>query len=300
LDYDAARAAARLRAAAANVKIPKTMLASFHEAPPDPVAGQVWRAAWDDVVEVVAIRAADGSDVDVIPMSFETGYADSDAHVVPAEATSLGVALAAWTGLERRLPTRVLHRCLGMVSGDMEPSWPESLPGVARGRRIVTPIDPRAEHRAELEDHLDSLSEADWAPAGTGLLAHWLRDAKFSIEELAKATNCAPPHLLALRRGLAPATEEEAECLAPMLGRPVADILAANPPVPEALRARLDRPAWRACVQRLARLRNLPERLAWQGTAYGAMRLAPRETAGDEADVWDKRLERYFQATLES
>lgn len=296
---DADRAAARLRVAAAGVKIPNSMLAAFNAAPPEPTVGQIWRAAWDGVVEVVAIRDVDGSDVDVIPISFETGYADSHAHVVPAEATTLGIAVAAWTGLERRLPTRVLHRCLGTVSGDMAPSWPESLSGVTRGRRIVTPIDPRAEFQAQLEDQLERLNEADWAPAGTGAVSQWLRDAKISVGELSELADCSPQRALALWRGQAAVTDKEAEGLTELLGRPVAEILAANPPVPKALRARLDRPAWRAFVQRLARLRDLPENLAWQATAYGAMRLAGRETAPADEDIWDQRLERYFQATLD-
>lgn len=299
-DDEAGRTTARLHAAAANVSIPRTLLAAFHEAPPEPTAGQIWRAAWDEVVEVVAIRYVDGTDVSVVPISFETDYADTQAHVLPAIATSLEVAVAAWAGMERHLPVRVLHRCLGAVSGDMTASWPQSVPGARQGRRIVTSIDPRTQHQAELEDHLDSLSEADWAPAGTGVLAQWLREANIGVEELSKTANCSTAQALALRRGQAVVTEREAETLAFLLGRSVAEIIAANPPVPEPLRARLDRPAWRAFVQRLARLRDLPERLAWQAAAYGTLRMAGRETAGDDGAIWDQRLERYFQVTLES
>jgi hypothetical protein len=281
------------------VKIPSTMLASFHEAPPEPTAGQIWRAAWDEVVELVTITNVAGTEMTVVPITFEARYADSQAYVLPAEATSLGVSVAAWAGMERLLPVRVLHRCLGAVSGEMTPSWPQSVPGSRQGRRIVTPVDPRAEHRAEIEDHLDLLAEADWAPAGSGALAQWLEAASIGVATLGEATGCSPAQGLALRRGQAVVTETEAEALAPLLGRSVADILAANPPVPKPLRARLDRPAWRAFVQRLAALRDLPERLAWQAAAYGTLRMAGRVTAADDEAIWDKRLERYFQATLD-
>ena len=300
MDDDAGRAAARLRAAAENVKMPETVLASFHEAPPEPTPGQIWRAAWDEIVEVVVLRDVGDTDAAVVPVSFDTGFADSRAHVLPRDATTLGVAVAAWAEMERRLPVRVLHRCIGAVAGDMASTWPQSVPGARQGRRIVTPVDPRAEHLAELEDHLDALSEADWAPAGTGLLAQWLRDSQVSIEELSRAAECSTAQALALRRGHAVATEREAEGLAPLLGRSVAEVLAANPPVPRPLRARLDQPVWRALVRRLAQLRDLPEKLAWQAAAYGTLRMAGRETAGDNEDIWDQRLERFFQATLES
>lgn len=64
----------RLRAAAAQMHVPDAVRTAAAAAPGDPRPGQIWRAVWDGVVEVVAIAAVDDTTVHALPVSLETRF----------------------------------------------------------------------------------------------------------------------------------------------------------------------------------------------------------------------------------
>ncbi|HVW80737.1 MAG TPA: hypothetical protein VHB69_07350 [Mycobacteriales bacterium] len=283
-------AADRLRRALAPSVLPARVQQAAQTAPPDPQPGQLWRARWEETSELVAVLRVTTDAVEAAPVTLDVEYADNDAAVVPAGESPLGVDTVTWIGLRRVLPMTVLDRFLG--------EWPVKSLMAGTGSVIVNPADPRAEYRAYLEDELDLLAAARWAPTGAGTLAEELRAAGIDPQRLVALLDLAPQEALALLRGRLPVTAEQAETLAPALNRTVEQILAANPAPPAEIVSLLDRPRRRPQVQALARRRGMSEVTARQTAAFGVWRLAARQVGDRTEPAWDARLERYFHVTL--
>jgi hypothetical protein len=290
----------RLLHAAATVRVPADVRAAFDAEPGDPRSGQLWRARWDEVVEILLILDVYDDGVAVAPVSLDDRLADERTVILEPHQTSLGTTVAVWNGLVRQLPVYVLDRQVGAVAG-MTDAWVEEATagGAAIGRVANGPLDPLIPVRAELGDALQLLADATWAPSGTGELSTMLASASVSPQQLVGLLNMPPQRAIALARGQIPATAEDAAVLAPLLQLPARDVLEANPAPPANLVRRMSRPRRRAQVSRFAAQRGIDERSAWLTTTYAIGAQAARQTGEATDPVWDDRIDRYFQITLE-
>ena len=261
--------------------------------------GQLWRASWDDLNELVLVLDVLGDRVEIAPVSLDIDYADEETVVLPEQATPLHLEVAVWLGLRRDLSMGVLDRCLGAVERWRHLLSSAGFEDLRRGSRLLI-ADPRAEYRARLEDAFDVFAAATWVPIGSGALAEMLRSAGLGPEQLVTLLNVTPQQAFAVLRGRAAISAEQAGLLTEVLGSAPDDLLAANPSLPVDLVARLDRPRRRVQVRELARRRRMPETEAWRAAAYGTWALAARQ-AGDRSDpAWDDRLDRYFDVVLDA
>ncbi|MEV4081563.1 hypothetical protein ACGFJC_12965 [Nonomuraea fuscirosea] len=292
----------RLMAAVSTVRIPDKVRAVVQAEPGDPAPGQLWRARWGEIVELLLITEVDVSAV-AMPVMLDDCVADARTLVLAADQTSLAVTLAVWMDLARHLPMYILDRQIGTVAVDVSRSGWESdaIAGGARyGSGPVSAADPRHEVRARLEDAMREFAEAKWAPSGSGDLARLMAAASLSPQRLIDAMGISPQRALALRRGQVAVDDAEARVLAPLLGITEEAVLEANASPPAALVVQLSRPRRRAQVMRLARKRGISEHSAWLAATYGVNAQAARQTGKSQDPGWEERIDRYFQVTLEN
>jgi len=288
----------RLRAAMEAAAIPAGAVGAWQGPPPEPEAGQLWRARWENVAQLVLVLDVVGDRVEVAPVSLDVDYADEHSVVLPEDATPLAVEAVVWLGLRRSLSMGVLDRSLGLLAErwrDLRSS--AGMNELRRGSRAGA-ADPRAEYRARLEDAFDVLAAATWVPIGSGALASMIRSAGLGAQELVGLLDTSPQQALAVLRGRAAVTADQARQLSAEIGLAPEEVLAANPSLPTDLVARLDRPRRRAQVRELARRRRLSETEAWRAAAYGIWALAARQTGARADPAWDDRLDRYFAVVL--
>lgn len=288
----------RLRVAVAQLKVPDAVRAAAAAPPGDPRPGQIWRAVWDHVVEIVAVTAVDETTVHALPVSLETRFHDSDTLLLSAEASTLAQPLALWCGLGSRLPWCILDRQVSKLSIPLgADGTPPADTGYRYGSPIPSPTAQAAEFRAALADTMDLLAAARWAPQGRGDLAALLKQHGLGPAELIQCLSIQPPRALALLRAQTPLTPDEARLLAPALGMAADKILAANPPLPERVVHELSRPARRVQIRRLAQLTGTAEHDARQQALFATLTLAARQERPAEAD-WPARVDRYFDVHL--
>lgn len=283
--------AARLRAALAAAALPPSVRHAWTERPPTLAPGQIWRARWGTVTHLLLILDAPSCSVRAAPVTLDVDAADDSAAVLPATSSELTVPLVLWLGDATSLPLRVLDRFLGSLTVDLQ-----ELSAADHGHPVLTPADERAVHRARLQDALDVLVAARWAPEGNGNLKALLGTA--DPKTLAHVLEVPDRTVIALRRGKAALTPEQAERLAPVVRQPVEALLAANPPLPEDLVADLDHPAYRAKVVALAQQRGIDETQAWLTAGFAVAAVAHRQTEGDTPS-WTDRLDHYFALVLD-
>lgn len=294
---------ARLLRAANAVRIPDEVRVALAAEPGDPASGQLWRVRWDEIVEFVLLLEVGEDDVSAAPVSLDDRYADADAVILAPTQTSLAMRLVVWAGLARQLPMCVLDRRLGATHLDVAHSdWADHAGsvGATQGREPVSPLDRVNHIRAGIADAVATLGTAAWAPSGTGELDKLLAAASLGPQRLVDILGVTPQTALALRRGQAAATPEQAEGLAPVLHIPARQILEANPAPPQSLVRRMSRPRRRAQVSRLASRRGIDERNAWLSATYSVGALAARQTGSQAEPAWDQRIDQFFQITLES
>jgi hypothetical protein len=294
----------RLVAAAKMATVPEAVR-SATDAPvtADPAGGDIWRASWGDVVKLLLVLDYHEGGVRVAPVALDVEDVDRESLIVDARCSALSVPLAIWLGLARELPERVLERKIVHVAFDVRaPRWERNLVAENRarwGRTVTSVLDRAAEERAVLEDSLETFQHARWISPSSGGLGTMIKESSVLPRDLPALLGCNQARALAVIRGQQAVTPDEAERLAPALRVEAAQILAANPMPPEALIASLDRPRWRAQVQRLAQHSGVPEVSAWRTAAFGAWSLAARQTGGaDQGPAWEERLSRYFAMSL--
>jgi hypothetical protein len=205
---------ARLLRAVSTVRVPDAVRAAFEADPGDPLPGQLWRARWDEVVELVLLLEVGDGDVFAAPISLDDRCADEDTVILQSTQTSLTTTVAVWMGLAQRLPLYVLDRRLGISRVDVtDRDW------------VAHAIDARA----RAADALGFLADATWAPSGTGELGRMLASASLDPQALIELLDVSPQIALALRRGQLAATPDQAAKLAPLLQLPEQVVLEANP-----------------------------------------------------------------------
>lgn len=263
-------------------------LARIEHATPTPQAGDLWRARWNDRAGVVLVLDPGTTRVRVAPVSLDAEPDETAVHSSAATNT-LDLDAAIWTSDEADIPVRVLDYKLGQLT-----AAPATLP---HGSTNWGPTDPRSLVRAQLQDLVEHLEAAHWAPASsTDLdLAAVLTGA--DVRAIAQVLG-SPARAAALRRGQVDLTTEEAARLSDVLGVPADDLIAATrPPLPPDLVAAMDLPNVRSLVDQLAARHDAEEVETWSAAAYGVLALAARDH--DRRDVrWAGRIRAYFEAHL--
>lgn len=271
---------------------------------PTPQVGDMWRVRWRDSAGValvthleerhatdeLAAGAPDAIDaLRVAPISIDSDPDDS-AVLAPASTHDLGFNVAVWVGDEAEVPACVLECKVGEFSVP-------GIDGLPRGTRNWGPSDPRTVTRAHLQDLLDELTDASWAPPST--TATSLPDllATADIREVAAVLGSSQL-AMQLRRGQTTLTAEQAERLAPVLSTTPEELLAASPPLPEDLVTLMNQPSVRSLVDRIAARNHADEVATWRTAAYGVYALAAREHSRSESTNWAGRLRAYFDAVL--
>jgi hypothetical protein len=281
----------RLRAALAAASIPPAVRHAWTDRPPTPAPGQIWRARWGTVTQMLLILDAPSRSVRAAPVTLDLDAADESAAVLPPNSSELAVPLVVWLSDATSLPLRVLDRFLGLLTVDLT-----TLSEADHGPLVLTPADERAVRRARLQDALDVFVAARWAPEGNGNLNALLSTA--DPKGLAQVLEVPDRTVIALRRGKAALTPEQAERLSPVVHQPVEALLAANPSLPEDLVADLDHPAYRAKVVALAQRRRIEETQVWLTAGFAVAAVAHRQTDG-VAPSWTDRLDHYFALVLD-
>jgi hypothetical protein len=248
---------------------------------------------------LVLLHRIVGSTVTAAAVTLEPDLADDTAEVLSPEDTTLGMPLVVWQSLVRSIPMRVLDRLAGQLVTAEPGAGQAQPPRRAAGQPVMSPIDPRVQYRGRLEDTMAALATARWAPQGTGTLGNMLAEAGMGPEELCHALGLAPQQALAVLRGDAPITEEQAEALTGPTGLSVMALIASNPELPVDLVERLERPACRARVVELAHRRQVDEQLAWQSVGFAVAALAARQSGPGRKVTWDDRIDQYFAVVLD-
>lgn len=269
---------------------------------PPPQVGDVWRVRWQDTAGTVLVTyieerhtAGGGARHDTVaalrvaPVSFDE-EPDEHAVLAPAFAHDLGFDVAVWVDDQGDVPARVLEVKLGQFAIP-------GTEGLPRGTRNWGPTDPRTRVRAHLQDLVAELAEATWAPESSYDVSLPDLLATADIRAVAGALGSVPL-AMQLRRGQTILTPEQADTLAPVLGRTPEELLAANSPFPDDLIAVMDQPSVRSLVDRLSARHHEDELTAWRAAAYGVYTLAAREHTRTMVTNWAGRVRAYFDAVL--
>ena len=276
---------------------------------PDPARGQLWRAAWEDVTQLVVVLQVTGPGVAMVaPVTTDPPAADDISAILDADLTVLGQPATVWGGLAENVPFRVFDLLIGEVAAVVVDvveqlaagGHSDALPaGVRAGVPITSPFDPAAEARAELSDNLESLSSAVWIPQASGS-ARSLRellkgrpDMPALMESLVEGLGLPLPAVIDIVMGRSPVTPDQADAVAEVTGLTAQQVLDAVSPLPAELVSELDRPRWRKALR--ARHRpGEPEAAARLTAAYGVLALAARQTGPTSARSWPQRIRQYL------
>lgn len=287
-----ARMTSRLSVALESASIPETVTFAWNGRPPDPSVGQLWRARWEDVSQLLLLIEVMPRAVRAVPITLDPDEANASTVIIPEEATSLGIPLFAWIDDATSLPLRTLDRFVGRVfeaSGDLSQ--------MERGAPAATLFHESYVEHGRIQDALKVFVEARWAPEGEGNLSEILKT--LPARKLEEVLQLPPQQVLALRRGTRSLSPAEAERVAPYLDMPVDSLLRGNPRLPEELIADLDLPRFRCQVRRIADQKGVAETDAWVEAGYAVLAPAYRQTQG-AALAWEERLQQYFDAVLDA
>jgi len=288
-------------AAAAGLKVPDAVRQVATAPPQDPLPGQIWRAVWEDTIQLLLITAVSDDDtLRAVPASFER-YADADTLLLPAPATTLEQPLALWWGLETALPWCAVDRQVSELT-DRPPApasraLADTVPGARWGSGTVLSASA-VEYRAFLADQLAFLASAQWVPQGSGGLNQLFRDRGITAPQLGAELKLTPPQALAVWRGNQALTADQAATLAERLGQPASHLLAANPALPPDVVHELNRPLRRKQTKTLAAQHDESEHDARLRAAYGIYTLAARDDDRTRPN-WTARTDRYFELCLD-
>lgn len=276
---------ARERALSA-ARLPAIARETWTGRPPRPEACQIWRANWQGTATLVVITQVERTTLTTVAVTTTPDLADDHAVVVDPQHTYMDVPLVVWDRMAKKLPIRVLERCLGTLA----PDWSTGF----RPRPAQGAVDVRHQERAAVQDRLDDLAQASWAQTFEHSLTELL-DQDDNRRLLLKIPNLTRDAQLSLRRGQRALTEEQAVQMSILSSIPSQDWLAAGPTLPDALVEAIDQPSERPRITRLASTLGLDEIAARREVAYKLYALAARET-GTATENWSARLHHYLQA----
>jgi len=271
---------------------------------PDPAPGQLWRAAWDEIAQLVlVIEVSRPGTAVVAPVTIDPPAADDTSVVLDADVTVLDHVATVWGEIAAPVPLRVFDLLIGAVAAAVATAVEQVaaghrtvLPaGVRVGDPVTSPFDPAAEVRAELSDDLERLGAALWALAGSDT-AQTLRDLlgkSLDLSALQVALGLDLPAVIGIVMGKRPVTPEQAAAVAAVTGLAAEQVLAAVSPLPVELVSELDHPRWRTAL-RTRRQPGQSEAAARLTVAYGVLALAARQTGQTSAPSWPQRVRQYL------
>lgn len=253
----------------------------------DAATGDLWQASWAHTRLVVLIFVVAENNVTVSPVTeAETG--DDRTAILPGDQSPLdGVPFHVWLGLHAVLPQRVLDRRLGPVGPTFRRGLGDKRAAVFPP--ITSPVDNRSQVRADLEDRLEALSDAEWQPAATGPS---IRDlVGVPPGRFAKAVGILPGdavNVFAQRRALSP---PEAERAAAAFNLDVTDVVAATTPVvPAEVISIFDHPRRSRLVHRRAQEIGVTEPEVMRRITGPLLEMAARTTGGAPPD-WEALID---------
>ena len=266
--------------------------AVFQAVAADPSEGEIWRAAWAKCVQLVLVVEVGDSDIDVVPVSSDVEIADEQTVRV-SPAAPLTHPLCAWGGLRRRLPIRVLDKCVTTVGA---PELEAICSGVGEGPPITSLLDERDQLRAALSDRMAVLAAATWLPSNSdGMdLAEMLREHNLAPSALARELGVAPGDVTALARGDRAPSQEQANILSRLLGVEAEQLLSVQ--VDPDLVWALDRPRFRHRLAERGLAENEPDEAVWRyQVATSKLPIAARTTGTSDArHRWIALIESYL------
>ncbi len=257
----------------------------------DPVAGDVWRLAWETNLMLAVIWRVEPDRVAVLPV-VESADADEWCAFLDRRTTGGLGDLAVSVAYETTVPWAVLDSRVAHLeeTGPLAELRSAFRTGAAttamRGDPVHSPLDERLVGLDELAERLAELANAVWSPPVTATAA-----AALDFDALLDA-GLPPNRALAISsRGAAP-TDEEADAIAAATGtRPAA------PAIDDDLRRKIDQPRRKAAIRARARANRRSEAAERRAVAQEAQPAlaAARGTRGAAPD-FDTILDRLLRA----
>lgn len=283
------------------VEFPKSIVAAFSQEPPTPEHGQLWQVVWERVAQVVLLTSASSDSVTAVPAEADPELADDKTVVLPPLDALGSLSTALWAGLARDLPLRVLNVCLGSVSSDVLSAVADVQSGVATGAGapITAAYDERAQVRTAIEERLDELARATWAPAVENApgdqLADVARRRGLAPSNVADALGIAPGDARAVLSGSRSMEPSERDALAELVGLSTDEVDRYQPRLDPGLVFALDHPKYRSRLRSKADEAEMtePDYRFWVATR-GLARAA--RTARRGAPDWDQLIEDFLNA----
>lgn len=254
---------------------------------PDPVPGQLWRAAWGGIVAlVVTLEETRDRTVNVAASTVDE---PGDERTVVAQTLS-GFMPLVWASVSARIKAFTLEHRIADLTADSFAAVREAVAGdgPAPWAPIEDVLDDRTVVRAELIDTVQGLAEAEWLHlvAAPVTLSDTAADAGFPPSEVARVLGITPGDARRLLRGVREPKPAEAERLTALFGSP--------PPTgatyDEQLVMDMDAPEFRpAIVQRARHRHGADEAEARRALASEMMAMAARQR-GPGARNWKALL----------
>jgi len=267
---------------------------TWEEREADPIAGDVWRVAWDDINELAVVRAIDPRNLrlSVLPLT-EPEAADQWSLLTEIAIGAVQLPVAVSAAHEVSIPWCVLDARVGRVAADtiadldelrrLFRTGAEPSDAYAVGDSVWSRLDERAEHLDELGERFQLLANVDWAPESQVEVAQ--AQALPAYDQL-RESGLPASRILDIRRGAA-LTPGEVERIASATGH---RLESSGTVVSLDLRRWLDKPQWRPALRRRASQRGLSEAEERRVVvAEVTQPIAARGTAGKAVD-WDVLL----------
>ena len=266
--------------------------AAFTSRVTDPSQGEIWRAAWASCVQLVLVVEVGDADVEAIPVSPDVDLAD-DKTVSIDPGRPLNHPIAAWCGLRRHLPIRVLDVCITTVD-------PTELEAVDRGEgdgpSITSLLDERAQLWKAMADRMAELAAATWFPSDVDAIdfAVMFREHGLSPSKLASELGVAPGEVTAIARGERVLSIEQAEILSSLLNVEADRLQQVR--LDQDLIWALDRPQFRRRLAERGLAEGEPNEATWRfKVATSELPLAARATrSANERRRWMGLIETYL------
>lgn len=267
---------------------------------PELAPGQIWRARWDDLAQLVFIDSLpdDTSRVRVTPVEIGDADADDDAVIVPAEETHLHQALSVWLTLTTDVAALTLDRWVATLrSFSSEEDLVEAANAgtLRRGVVIANDASPRLANKKALGYSACALHGAGHLRGGQGNLAELLKGV--STAELAQALEGDTPLAVSLKRGRAVLDVAMARRIELAMPLSSEELLNANPAPPVELLKAIWARERGASLREVARKRGESESEAFAQMSQGVFALAARGERRDEVD-WAGRVDTYLHMAL--
>jgi len=233
----------------------------------DPAVGDVWRATWDDVGEIVLVVRVDADYPYAAPVVVAAPEPDSTSYLWPATDNPFGSDASVFVSFASPLPPCVFDEWL--TDGPKLTGWTAP----SRQRPDIAQLSWRAHLLAAMAE----LATATWIEAEDRepqRLSEALAEAGLTTSAAARALGLQPRDLTLVNRGKRGLSDQELERLAE-LGVTTQRLLR-RPNVDTNLARDLDRPRWKPAVRREMRKRMLDEARTRSSVALEAQQLAAR------------------------